>query len=139
MNNNARINPIAVVLGGILYWLVQAGWYTLFSRPWLEGVGKTMTDLQQGSPVLPYLIALACDVVVAFVLAWVVVATGEQTAARGVLCGILLSLGLIATTLATTYTFERRSLQFFLINAGCPLVALIIVGALVGGWKGKAV
>lgn len=136
--NNARINPIAAGLGSVLFWFIQAGWYTLFSRPWLEGVGKTMADLQQGSPALPYLIAFACDVVVAFVLAWVVAATGEQTAARGVLCGILLSLGLIATTLATTYVFERRSLQFFLINAGCPFVALIIVGALVGGWKGKA-
>jgi hypothetical protein len=135
--NNARINPIAVGLGGVLFWLIQAGWYTLFSRPWLEGVGKTMTDLQQGSPALPYVIALACDVIVAFVLAWVVASTGEQTAARGVTCGILLSLGLIATTLATNYTFEKRSLQFFLINAGCPLVALIVVGALVGGWKRK--
>jgi hypothetical protein len=131
-----QINLVAVGLAGILFWFLQAGWYTLLKRPWLEGVGKTMADLQNrgGSP---YFIALACDVVVAYVLAWVIARTGEQTAARGVVCGILLWFGLIDTTLATNYAFEARSLQFYLINTGCPLVGLMLVGALVGYWKKK--
>jgi hypothetical protein len=42
---NAKISPVAVGLAGVLFWLFQAGWYTLFSRQWLAGVGKTMAEL----------------------------------------------------------------------------------------------
>lgn len=137
MNN--RINFIAVGLGGLLYWLVQAGWYTFFSQQWAASVGKTMAELQQGgnSP-LPYVLSLVCDVIVAYVLAWVVARTGERTAAHGAACGIVLALGIVAATLATNYSFERRPLQFFLINAGVALVGFTLVGALVGAWKKKA-
>jgi Protein of unknown function (DUF1761) len=136
MNN--RINFIAVGLGGVLYWLLQAGWYTLFSNQWLAGVGKSMEELQQGGNLpLPYITSFVCDVVVAYVLAWVVARTGEQSAARGATCGILLALGIVAATLATNYSFEARPLGFFLVNAGCALVGFTIVGALVGGWKKK--
>jgi hypothetical protein len=135
---NGKINPLAVGLAGVLYWLLQAGWYTLFSRQWLAGVGKTMAELQGGgNPILPYLLALLCDVVLAYVVAWMVVRTGDQTAVRGAGLGFLLWFGLIATTLAINYAFEARSFQFYVINAGCSLAGLILVGALVGVWRKK--
>jgi Protein of unknown function (DUF1761) len=133
---NGKINLVAVGLAGIVFWFLQAAWYTLLKGPWLEGVGQTMADLQNRG-ASPFIIALACDVVVAYVLAWVVARTGEQTAARGVVCGILLWFGLIDTTLATNYAFETRSLQFYFINTGCPLIGLMLVGAVVGLWKRK--
>jgi uncharacterized protein DUF1761 len=135
---NVKINPVAVGSAGVSYWLLQAGWYTLFSRQWLAGVGKTMAELQSGgNPILPYLIALVSDVVLAYVVAWTIARTGEQTAARGAGLGFLLWLGLIATTIATNYTFEARSFQFYVINAGCSLAGLVLVGALVGAWRKK--
>jgi Protein of unknown function (DUF1761) len=136
MNN--RINLMAVAVAGVVYWLVQAGWYTIFSQQWVASVGKTMAELQQGgnSP-LPYVLSLACDLIVAYVLARVVARTGHQSAGGGAICGIVLALGLVAATLATNYTFERRPLQFFLINSGVVLVGFTTVGAIVGGWKKK--
>lgn len=130
-----KINSVAVGLAGVLFWLWQAGWYTLFSRQWLAGVGKTMAELQGGNPVLPYVTALISDVVLAYVVAWAIARTGEQTAARGAGFGLLLWIGLIATTLATNYSFEARSLQFYVINAGCSLAGLVLVGAVVGAWR----
>ena len=37
----------------------------------------------------------------------------------------------------TEIAFELRSLQFFLITAGYPLVGLLLMGAILGGWRKK--
>ena len=134
-----KLNHAAVVTAGVLYWFLQAGWFTVFSKPWLEGLGKTAAQLQQqgtGGP-LPYLVALVSNIVIAYALAWVALQTGEQTAARGMTVGVLLWLGIVATTFATEYIFEARSFQIFAINAGAPLLGMLLMGGTVGGWKKK--
>jgi hypothetical protein len=89
--------------------VLQAAWYTVLSRQWLEGIGETIAELQQHRSFLPYMVALASDVVLAYVLGWVIARTGELTAVRGMVCGILRWFGLVDTTLATNYAFEARS------------------------------
>ncbi len=49
----------------------------------------------------------------------------------------MLWLGFVATSTATNYVFEGRSMQIFAINAGYPLVGMLMMGAVVGGWKKK--
>ncbi len=126
--NNTKINYAAVAIAAVPYWLLGAAWFTILSRQWLAGVGKTVQQLRQqgGSPAVPYVIALVCNLIFAYVLAWVIAQTGDQSAARGVKLGALVWLGFVATAMATEYVFEARSLQFFAITAGYPLV---------GAWK----
>ncbi len=137
--NQARMNYAAVVVAAVLYWLLGAAWFTILSKQWLAGIGKTMEQLQQegGSPAVAYAVAFLSNVVLAYVLAWLVVRTGEQTAARGMQLGALLWIGLVATTMGTEFVFEGRSLEGFVITAGYPLVGMLLVGAIVGGWKKK--
>lgn len=97
-----------------------------------------MEQLQQtGNATMAYIVAFICNLVLVYMLAWVLIHTGEQTAARGMKVGALLWLGLVATTTATEYVFEVRSLEIFAINAGHPLVGMLIMGAIVGAWKKK--
>jgi len=76
---NAKISPVAVRLAGVLFWLFQAGWYTLFSRQWLARGRKNDGRAAGRKPILRYLIALVSDVVLAYVVAWAIARTGEQT------------------------------------------------------------
>src|SRR5215469_14927082 len=133
--NNGRMNYLAVVAAGVVYWLVQAGWYTVFAQQWLAGIGKTREQLSQGgeSP-LPYTVSLVCDIAVAYVLAWVVTRTGEHSLGRGVAVGTLLWLGLVATTMETNYIFEGRSIELFAINGGVALLGMLLMGAIIGAW-----
>jgi hypothetical protein len=135
---SSRVNLIAVVVAGVAYWVVQAGWYTVFAQQWLAGTGRTVADLTQGNTGTRYVIALICDVAVAYGVSWVTGLTGERTAASGARCGALIALLFIAAQLATNYAFENRSVAFFLINAGCALVGIIIIGGIVGAWRAKA-
>jgi uncharacterized membrane protein YdcZ (DUF606 family) len=122
-----------------VYWLLGAAWFTILSKQWLAGMGKTMEQLQHegGSPAVAYVVAFLSNVVIAYVLAWLVFRTGEQTATRGLKLGALLWIGLVATTMGTEFVFEGRSLEIFVITAGYPLVGTLLMGAIVGGWKKK--
>jgi hypothetical protein len=135
--NTDKINTWAVVVAAVVYWLLGAVWFTTLSKPWLEGIGKTMDQLKQEGvhPGVAYGVAFVCNLVIAYVLGWIVVSTGEQTALRGVTIGALLWFGLVGTTIGTAYIFEARSLTGFVITAGYPLVGMLWMGAIVGGWK----
>ena len=136
MNAN-KINLWAVAVAAVVYWLLGAAWFTSLSNPWLASIGKTMDQLkgEAASPGVAYMVALVCNVVIAYVLGWVIVTTGEQTAMRGASIGALLWIGFIGTTMGTEPIFEGRSLAGFGITAGYPLVGMLIMGAIVGGWK----
>jgi len=133
----AGINHFAVWVAGIVHFMLGAAWYTAFSRPWLDGVGKTEEQLRaaQGSSPLSYIVSVAAGVIVAYALAYLIPRVGTQTAASGVRTGVALALALIATTLAMNYGFESRPLAFWLINAGYMTAGMAIMGAIVGGWK----
>ncbi len=135
--NTGTINIWAVVVAAVAYWLLGAGWFTILSKPWLASIGKTMEQLQREgvNPGVAYGVAFVSNLIIAYVLGWVVIHTGEQTAIRGVTMGALLWVAFVATTIGTAFIFEGRSLEGFLITAGYPLVGLLLMGAIVGGWK----
>jgi hypothetical protein len=53
----------------------------------------------------------------------------------GAFYGFLAGFGWVATFIGTHYLFERRSLKLFLINAGYSIVALTIMGLIIGAWR----
>lgn len=53
----------------------------------------------------------------------------------GVFYGCLAGLGWMAAFVGVYYLFERRSFVLSLINAGYSVVALTIMGVIVGGWR----
>ena len=61
----------------------------------------------------------------------------RRSAAVGAKTGAVLALSLIATTMAMNYGFEARSISLWLINAGCMVVGMTVMGAIIGGWKKK--
>ena len=134
--NRGGINIWAVLVAAVVYWLLGAAWFTIFSNAWLASIGKTMEQLQGAvNAGIAYSIALVCNLIIAYVLGWVVIRTGEQTAVRGITIGALLWVGLVGTTIGTAFIFEGRSLEGFVLTAGYPLVGMLLMGAIVGGWK----
>ncbi len=131
-----RLNYVAIVVAGIVYWLIQAVWYTLLSNQWANAIGKSKSDMQGGSAI-PFVGALICDIIVAWALAWVLTRSGRTTAFAGAITGAALSIGFVATLLLTNYLFEQAPRMLFYINAGCPLVGMTVAGAIVGAWQKK--
>ena len=138
--SNIRLNWVAILVAAIASFIFEALWYSVFMKEWLAGIGRTMEWLTASgmNPALQYATAIFCAVIVAAVLSICIQASGVQTAYRGILCGALIWLGFIATSWATEYIFEVRSMKIYAINAGFWLFDLILIGAIVGAWKKKA-
>jgi hypothetical protein len=80
-------------------------------------------------------VTLIANLALAYVLGWSILATGPQNVIRGLQVAAILWLGLIASAFATEYVFEARSVQIFAINAGYPLVGMLLMGIVLGAWK----
>ncbi len=135
-----RQNYLAIVIAAIACFLLEAGWYSYFMQPWLDGIGRTREWLMSAAgynPALQYGTALVCAALIATAISCVTQLTGPQTALRGIRVAVLLWFGFVFTTWATEYVFEVRPLSLFAINAGFWLVGMIVMGAIVGAWKKK--
>jgi hypothetical protein len=134
-----RHNPAAIAVATLLYFFLGAAWFTTFMNSWLAGVGRTMAELKASGvpPWLSYVVALVMAVILATAISWIIQATGPQTAARGAKVAAALWLGFVFTTWATEYAFEARGIPILAINTGYPLVGMLIMGLVIGGWRAK--
>jgi hypothetical protein len=131
------INHLAVLVAAVVFFALGALWYNVFSRPWLDGIGKTVEQLMKengGSP-MPYVVGFLAIVVMCYTLGWIVQRGMEPTAGNGALTGATVAFGLIGATLALNYGFEARGITLWLINAGYVFVGLVIAGAIIGAWR----
>lgn len=134
-----RQNYLAIAVAAVASFLFEAVWYSFFLKAWLEGTGRTMEGLAATgvNPVLQYTSALVFAAIIAAGISCVTQLTGPQTALRGIRTGALLWLGCVITTWGTEYVFEVRTYKIFAINVGFWLIAMVLMGAIVGAWKKK--
>jgi hypothetical protein len=137
--NSVRHYPLAIIVATLCYFGLGAVWFTMFRSAWLEGIGRTMEQLQASgvSPALAYGIVLAMTLVLALFLSWLIQATGPLTVARGVQVAIILWFCTVFATFATEYVFEGRGVKILAITSGYCLVGMVLMGAVLGGWTKK--
>jgi len=135
-----RLNWAAVLLAGVVDWLLGAVWFTAFARQWRAGLRMSPEELQQYSAhpnYWPYLIALLCSVLMAYAIARTVAHSESHGVFRGISVGILIGLA-AAVAMITEMVFEARAGSFILISAAYPFLGCILMGIIIGAWKGKA-
>jgi hypothetical protein len=134
-----RLNYLAILVAALVYFAVQAVWFTVFMKEWLAGIGKTMEQLnQQGtSVVVAYAVAFAGALVMAAAISWFTQVSGKQTIVRGILIGIAAWVGFVLTTWSAEYAFEGKGVHTLAVNTGVSLIGMVVMGAILGGWKAK--
>jgi len=133
-----RQNYLANIVAAIACFGFEAAWYTIFMSTWLNGIGRTMQWLESsGNPAIQYGTALVMALVMATAISCVTQLTGKQTALRGMKVAALLWAGFVLTTWSTEYIFEVRPISLYLVNVGYWLLGMMLMGAIVGGWKKK--
>lgn len=134
-----KTNYLAVVAAALTYWLLGGLWYgVLFSKPWMALEHLTEADARAMNPVLPYIITIILNLVIAYVLAQLCAWRNANTAARGASLGILMWIGFVGPVTYTTYMYEMRPFHLFAINQFYPLVGFALMGAILGAWKKKS-
>ncbi|HYE77866.1 MAG TPA: DUF1761 domain-containing protein [bacterium] len=134
--NTSRFHWPAVAVTALVLFFLGGFWYTAFANPWMVALGKTEADFEGvGDAIM--LVPLAAVILQAVVIATVLSAVGARTAADGLRWGFFLWLGLIFATLMTHQIMALQPVSLLAINAGHELIAMLVAGAILGGWRPK--
>jgi hypothetical protein len=137
--SKVRQNYLAILVAAVACFLLEAGWYSIFLQPWLNGIGRTSQWLTSSgvNPALQYAVALAAEALIAASISCLTQFTGPQTMVRGVTVAAMLWFCFVLPTLSIEYVFEVRPWSLLGINGGFLLIGMVLMGAIVGGWKKK--
>ena len=134
-----KTNYLAVIVAAIAYWLLGAIWYgVVFGEAWIALEHMTPEQARSTNPVLPYVITLVLNVLIAYALAQICIWRNANTLGRGASVGVLLWVGFVGPVTFTTYMYEMRPKELYAINQFFPLAGFVLMGAILGGWKKKS-
>ena len=124
------VNWLAVLVALLAHMVVGMAWFGAFAGPWarLAHPGKTQDDIRAG-PKWVYAVALGGGLVTAVVLGATLQAVGAEDLLDALAVAFLLWLGFVLAKYATTYAFEYRSWTLLAIDAGYPLVSMLVMAA----------
>jgi ABC-type molybdate transport system permease subunit len=132
----AGINYLAVLLAAAAAWVAGAVWYVALATPWMAAVGisqeKIAASKTQPGATLPFIFAFAGCGIMAWVLAGIVGHLGQVTLRNGVISALFCWVGFVITTMLVNNSFAMRSRMLLLIDGGYWLVALTLMGAIIG-------
>lgn len=136
----SHINYWAVIVAALVTFFLGGLWYSpaMFEEVWMTANGYSEEQVKQmqsalgaagfGSAFLAYLLMAA-------VFAMLAAAFGVKSIGGGLLLGVLIWLGFVATTGLTVTLFSIRPLTTWLIDAAYQLVFLLVTGAILGLWR----
>lgn len=134
METNA-INYWAILVSALSTFLIGGLWYSpaVFGKAWMRENGFTEEELKKGNMAkifgLTFVLALIAAINLAMFLG------PDVNIGMGAFYGFLAGFGWVAMFIGTHYLFERKSFKLFLINAGYSVVALTVMGVIIGAWK----
>jgi hypothetical protein len=130
-----QLNIWAVLVAAVSTFLIGGLWYSpaVFGKAWMKENGFTEESMKGSNMAkifgLAFVLALIASINLAMFL-------GKETnASMGAFYGFLAGFGWVATFVGTHYLFERKSFTLFLINAGYSVVALTVMGLIIGAWR----
>ena len=126
------INLWAVLVAGIVHTVIGLIWFMprLFGDSWVELTGKEMIPASRWVPA-----GLIGHQFMAFVLAVIVNLANARNVIGGMVVGVLVCLGFMATLEIGELIWEKIPFKLFLIRVGNQLLGLGIAGGILAVWR----
>jgi hypothetical protein len=133
------INWLAVLVAGISSFVLGGVWYSpaLFGNAWMRENNLTVDDVKKGNKAKIFGWAFILSLIMAVNLAMFLgdaAQPGFSPLTWGLTAGLLAGVWIFCG-LATVALFELRSWRYIFINGGYCLVALGLMGAIIGVWR----
>ncbi|WP_290708155.1 DUF1761 domain-containing protein [Flavihumibacter sp. CACIAM 22H1] len=134
----STINWLAVLAAGLSAFVVGGIWYSpgLFGRIWMKESGLTEEGIRSGNKGKIFGFTAIFSLLMAVNLAMFLVDTAEVKTdlAWGATAGFLAGIWTFCA-IAIHSLFELKSWKHILINGGYSVVALVLMGAIIGLWR----
>ena len=135
--NYADLNWIAILAVTLLGFLIGGLWYgPLFGRAWLKEVDLTEEQIKaamQGAS--PFVVSFVAAVVTAVVMSVLIATLNLASAGDGVVLGLFVGVGFIATGMGADMAFRNDSARLWMIQSGCRVVYCALMGMILAVWK----
>jgi hypothetical protein len=129
------LNMWAILVAATVAFVLGALWFSpaLFGKAWKRANGFGANEPPQANAPM-MILAFALTLVMSANLA-MFLNDPKTTLAWGATAGFLAGFGWIAMGMGIISIFERRPLSYVLVNGGYLTVALMAMGAILGGWR----
>ena len=131
----STINWLAVLVAGISAFVIGGVWYSpaLFGKAWMSENNLTTEAVQKGNKAKIFGWTLVLSLIMAANLA-MFLNTPDVDLSMGILYGFLTGIWIFCG-IAIVGLFELKSARYIFINGGYMLIALSLMGAILGAWK----
>ncbi len=134
----STINWLAVLVAGISAFVVGGIWYSpaLFGKAWMKQNNLSLEEIQKGNKGKIFGWAFIFTMIAAANLAMFLADSPSQKTdvSWGAIAGFLAGLWVFCFV-AIHGLFEHRSWKVIFINGGYSIVALMLMGAIIGLWR----
>ncbi|RJP44367.1 DUF1761 domain-containing protein [Candidatus Parcubacteria bacterium] len=138
---DANVNFWTVVAAAVAGMIIGYAWYSqsLFGKAWLRAQGKSPEELEaekQGKS-MGKILALngLAQLLTAYVLGVFVNLLDVASVSAGIQLGFWIWLGFVGTVQFVAHLYTGKSKDMFLIDTGYQLVNLLVMGAILAGWR----
>ena len=130
------VNYIAVVAAAALGMAIGAVYFSPWAlgTAWMNANRRTPEEIAAGNNSMLYAVAAVVTLAMAAVLSAAIGWSGAVGVGGGTMVGFLLWLGMVMPSLTLAYGFGGKSVPAIAIQLGHPLVLLVAMGGLIGGW-----
>ena len=133
--NFASINLLVLFGATVAANLIGAVWYSpfMFGNIWRKDAGLGEGSGSMSNPAATFVAAFILQFLAASMLGGLL---GHNVGpSEGATLGALLGFALVFTAIGITNLFEGRPLRLVVIHAGYHMVALSVIGAIIGQWN----
>ncbi|SNY90545.1 Protein of unknown function [Cohaesibacter sp. ES.047] len=132
-----EVNWMAALIAALAGFAVGVIWYMALGKQWMAAAGLTEADVKgsSGKPkATPFIIAAIANIVMAAMLFGILVHVGDPTVRRGLMSGLFIWIGFVATTSSVNYAYQQKPFRLTLVDTGHWLVNLMVQGAILGAF-----
>jgi len=129
------VNWLAVLVAGISAFVLGGVWYSpaLFGKAWMTENNMTVDDVKKGNKAKIFGWSFVLSLVMAANLG-MFISTPDMNLTQGITYGALTGLWIFCG-IAIVGLFEHKSARYIFINGGYMIVALTLMGAIIGIWR----
>ena len=130
----AGLNWLAILVATAAGFMLGGIWYgPLFGKAWMNAIDKSEEDIQP-SPT-PFIVSFFTALITAIVLSALIHNLGFTSVVDGVVLGLLVGVGFIATAMGSDSAFCGWGLPLFLIQSGYRITYSVIMGVILAAWQ----
>lgn len=136
--DTSTINWLAVLVAGLSSFVIGGIWYSpgLFGNAWMKDSQLTETDIKNGNKGKIFGFTALFSLIMAANLAMFLADTPQMKTdvTWGTMAGFLAGIWTFSA-IAIHSLFELKSWRHIFINGGYSVVALTLMGAIIGLWR----